>query len=179
MLHSAPNIFVDLGSTERQVNGRDHLDLGAEPRALAVAAGMMSVFVARRRLDGTPGRRVYLGTVAPGGVLPSLLTHLQGADITLVAVPDGRAKVVTAPARGSGVEEAIADGTDAFARVMLPLDARRATELDSAPLRKLLEYASQIAAADAAWEEVMMSALAGTSNVAFTYTLSPSICHIS
>ena len=126
------------------------MDLGAEPRALAVAAGMVRVFVARRRLDGTPGRRVYLGTVAPGGVLPSLLTHVQGADTTLVAVPDGRAKVVTAPARGPGVEEAIADGTDAFARVMLPIDARFATERESDPLRRLLEYASGLAAADAA-----------------------------
>jgi NHLM bacteriocin system ABC transporter ATP-binding protein len=150
MLHNATSIFIESGSKERHVDGRDHMDLGSEPRALAVAAGMVSVFVARRRPDGTPGRRVYLGTVAPGGVLPSLLTHLQGADTTLVAVPDGRAKVVTAPARGPGVEEAITDGTDAFARVMLPIDARFASERDSDPLRRLLEYASEIAAADAA-----------------------------
>ena len=41
MLHSAASIFVELGSKERHVDGRDHMDLGSEPRALAVAAGMM------------------------------------------------------------------------------------------------------------------------------------------
>ena len=57
MLHSAATIFVELGSKQRDVDGRDHMDLGSEPRALAVAAGMISVFVARRTPDGTPGRR--------------------------------------------------------------------------------------------------------------------------
>ena len=42
MLHNAATIFVELGSKERHVDGRDHMDLGSEPRALAVAAGIRS-----------------------------------------------------------------------------------------------------------------------------------------
>ncbi len=148
MLYGAAAIFVDAGSAERRVDGRDHMDLGSEPHAIAVAAGMVSIFVARRRSDGTPGRRVYLGTVAPGGVLPSLVSQLQGAHATIVAVPDGRASVAAAPSHGRGVAEAIADGTDAFARVMLPIDARIATERESDPLSALLLRVMEIASAD-------------------------------
>lgn len=163
MQHGAAAIFLRAGGVQRRIDGRNHIDLSVEPRPLAVASGMISIFVAHRRPDGTPGRRIYLGTVAPGGIIPSLTAQLQGKHAAMVAVPDGRASVVAAPVHGAEVAEAIAEGTDAFARVMLPISARIGADHASEPLPTLLLHAMDIATADAA---AMVTATEGRSRQA-------------
>ena len=58
MLFDAVAIFTGAGAAVRAIDGRDHLDLGAERGAHAVASGTMNVFVAVRRAGGVPGRRL-------------------------------------------------------------------------------------------------------------------------
>jgi NHLM bacteriocin system ABC transporter ATP-binding protein len=147
MLHDPVAIFARAGAHRRAIDGRDHLDLGAERGAHAVASGMLSVFVAVRRADGSAGRRLFLGTVAPGGLLPSLAGRLVGSSFTLVAVADGRASVLPEPAAGNGVAEAVAEGTESFARVMLPMEARVGVA-GTDPVAALLERAAAIAMVD-------------------------------
>ncbi len=148
MPFDAVAIFVRGGATAHAIDGRHHLDLGAERCAHAVAAGTLSVFVALRRPGGDAGRRIYLGTVAPGGLVPSLADELEGADFTLVAVADGRAQLLSAPAGGAGVDGAVAEGSDAFARVMLP-PGERAMADGTVPMAALLARAAAMARADA------------------------------
>ena len=147
MVFDAVAIFTGAGAAVRAIDGRDHLDLGTERGAHAVASGTVNVFVAIRRTGGVPGRRLYLGTVAPGGLVPSLVAHLEGASFTLLAVADGRAEVLPEPAAGPRVADAVAEGTDAFARVMLPPDAR-ATADGAGPMAVLLARAAAMATAD-------------------------------
>ena len=58
--------FADGGSAVRPVDGRDHFDLGAQGSPFAVVSGMVSVFAAARREDGTPGRRCRTMVSGPG-----------------------------------------------------------------------------------------------------------------
>ena len=119
--------FVGLGEAPRRVDGRDHLDLGEAAAGWAVAEGMVNVFAAPRRAGGGAGRRIYLGTVAPGGFIPSMSAQLAGTGATVVAVPDGRALIVPAPgALGAPLADDVMAASSAFARVMLPPDARMA-----------------------------------------------------
>ena len=93
------------GESPCRLDGRDHLDLGANARGWAVVGGTINVFAAPRRADGSVGRRTHLGTVAPGGFLPGLEDALAGGAVTLVAVPDGPASVLREPRSGvDGVE---------------------------------------------------------------------------
>lgn len=147
-LHGLAAVLADAGGVPRRADGRDHIDLGTERRAHAVADGMVSVFAAARRADGTPGRRVYLGTVAPGGLLPSLVQQAGVGPCTLVAVPDGRAVLVAEPPGVAVVADALREGTEAFARVMLPFGMRGDASAD--PVTQLVAAASAMVAADAA-----------------------------
>ena len=149
--------FAEAGSPPRRVDGRDQVDLARSPAAFAVASGMVSVFAAHRRADGTAGRRIYLGTVAPGGVVPALGALLQDAPCTIVAVPDGRAVVVDAPADGR-CSECVADGTEAFARVMLPPDRRATAAPGEDPLALLVARAAELVRSDA---DAIAAAVAG------------------
>jgi ATP-binding cassette subfamily C protein len=148
-LHGAAAEFAEAGSTPRRVDGRDQLDLSRAVSAFAVASGMVSVFAARRRDDGTPGRRIYLGTVAPGGVVPALGSPLAEAACTIVAVPDGRAVVVDAPA-GGRCAETVAEGAEAFARVMLPPDWRASAAPGEDVVSLLVARAAELVRTDAA-----------------------------
>jgi ATP-binding cassette subfamily C protein len=136
--------FVEQGGRQRAVDGRDHLDLGTAAAGWAVAQGMVNVFAAPVRADGSAGRRIYLGTVAPGGFIPAMAPQLAGTGATAIAVPDGRATVVPAPGdlSGNAVEEVEA-ASRAFARVMLPPDARAS---DAAATDALLALAFRIGA---------------------------------
>ena len=147
MVFDAVAIFTGAGAAVRAIDGRDHLDLGIERGAHAVASGTVSVFVAIRRPGGGVGRRLYLGTVAPGGILPSLAVELEGASFTLLAVADGRAEVLLQPAAGTDLSVAVSEGTEAFARVMLPPDARAAAE-GPGHMDLLLARAAAMATAD-------------------------------
>lgn len=142
--------FAAAGSGARRVDGRDHFDLSRVPAPFAVASGMVSVFVALRRPDGTPGRRCYLGTVAPGGVVPSLAAELGGQPFTIVAVPDGRALVVDAPAGDAASAEAAAEGRFTFARAMIPAEARIAAGSEQEAMSALLTRAAELVAQDGA-----------------------------
>ena len=156
-LHGAAAEFAEAGSTPRRVDGRDQVDLSRAPAAFAIAGGMVSVFAARRGDGGAPGRRIYLGTVAPGGVVPALGALLADAPCTLVAVPDGRALVVDAPP-GERCAATVAEGTDAFARVMLPPDWRAAGAPGEEPVHLLVARAAELVRADA---EAIAAAVAG------------------
>ena len=156
-LHGAAAEFAEAGSEPRRVDGRDQVDLARSASAFAVATGMVSVFAARRREDGTPGRRIYLGTVAPGGVVPALGPLLADAPCTIVAVPDGKAVVVDAPA-GGRCAETVADGADGFARVMLPPDWRAAAAPGEEPVAMLVARAAELVRGDA---ESVAAAVAG------------------
>ena len=137
--------FIEAGARPVAVDGRDHLDLGVPRAAFAVASGMVSVFAAARREDGTPGRRCYLGTVAPGGMVPALDGRLEGRACTLVAVPSGRATIVEAPAALASSAQ-VSEATDSFARVMLPPDWRGDVEGD--PVDLLVGCAERLVADD-------------------------------
>ena len=139
--------FLDAGGRPRTVDGRDHVDLSVADAPFAVAAGMVSVFAAARREDGTPGRRSYLGTVAPGGLVPVLADRLAGRGCTLVAVPAGKATVVDAPAALAG-SAGVAEAGESFARVMLPPDWRGGAEGADA-IARLLDCAEQLVGSDA------------------------------
>lgn len=136
--------FVEQGGRQHTVDGRDHLDLGTAAAGWAVAHGMVNVFAAPVRTDGSAGRRIYLGTVAPGGFIPTLAPQLAGTGATAIAVPDGRATVVPAPETLSdAVAEEVEAASRAFARVMLPPDARAS---DAAATDALLSLAFRIGA---------------------------------
>lgn len=140
--------LVREGGTPRSVDGRDHADLSVAGAPFAVASGMVSVFAAARRADGTAGRRTYLGTVAPGGFVPNMHEALRGKDWTLVAVPAGRATVVDSPG-GPALGEAERDAADTFARVMLPPDWRASADGESPPMELLVARAGELVAEDA------------------------------
>jgi NHLM bacteriocin system ABC transporter ATP-binding protein len=140
--------FSRAGASTRTVDGRDHLDLGREHRAHAVASGMVNVFAAQRGDDGRPGRRVFLGTVTAGGLLPGLAARLSDGPVTMVAVPEGRAALVEDPrATDAAADADVAEATEAFARVMLPFDARAAL-LDDGALDALFSRAAELVAVD-------------------------------
>jgi NHLM bacteriocin system ABC transporter ATP-binding protein len=139
--------FAGAGGAVREVDGRHHVDLASPAPSFAVASGMVSVFAAVRRADGTPGRRTYLGTVAPGGLVPNMREALRGKDWTLVAVPAGRASVVDSPGSDAVAGEE-RDATDAFARVMLPPDWRASADPGSAPMDLLVLRAGELAGKD-------------------------------
>lgn len=147
-LPAPASTFAAAGASVRRVDGRDHLDLSRAPAALAVASGMVSVFVARRRADGSPGRRCYLGTVAPGGILPTLAPELGGTPFTIVAVPDGRAQVVEAPAGVAACDDAVAEGRFTFARAMIPAEARVAAGSEPEAMAALIARAAELASQD-------------------------------
>jgi NHLM bacteriocin system ABC transporter ATP-binding protein len=118
--------FADAGARALAVDGRDQLDLGASEAGWAVAQGMVNVFAAPVREGGEAGRRIYLGTVAPGGFIPPMGRFLAGTGATAVAVPDGRATVLPEPA-GAGADPEVQAAAEAFARVMLPPEVRAAS----------------------------------------------------
>jgi ATP-binding cassette subfamily C protein len=148
--------FEAAGESPRRVDGRDHLDLGASDRGWAVADGVINVFVAPRRADGSVGRRTHLGTVAPGAFLPGLEGVLAGRPITLVAVPDGPASVVREPLAGIESGERM-EARLAFARVMLPFAARA----DAVPAEDALEVLVERAAEAVAHDEQAIVRAAG------------------
>ncbi|MFM8699110.1 MAG: hypothetical protein ACKOF7_10700, partial [Phycisphaerales bacterium] len=138
---------VSGGESACRVDGRDHLDLGANMRGWAVIAGTVNVFAAPRRADGSIGRRTHLGTVAPGGFLPGLEDALAGRPVTLVAVPDGAASVVREPRTGIDTGE-LADARTAFARVMLPFVVRADADPGEDPVATLVARTVEAVARD-------------------------------
>jgi NHLM bacteriocin system ABC transporter ATP-binding protein len=147
MLFGIASDFARAGGRTRTVDGRDHVDLSSPGPSFAVASGMVSVFAAARRPDGGPGRRTYLGTVAPGGLVPNMEEALRDRPWTLVAVPAGRATVVDSPG-GAGVAEEERDAADAFARVMLPPDWRASADSSSLPMDLLIGRAGELVEQD-------------------------------
>jgi NHLM bacteriocin system ABC transporter ATP-binding protein len=139
--------FAAAGEPTSRVDGRDHLDLGRATRGWAVASGTLNVFAAPRRADGSVGRRTHLGTVASGGFLPGLKDALNGAPVTLVAVPDGSAAVVREPVSGIDGGD-VADARSAFARVMLPFVARADADAQEDPVASLVACALDAVARD-------------------------------
>jgi ATP-binding cassette subfamily C protein len=116
-------ILRSAGAQPFRADGRTHVDLGTHGQWTAVLSGMVNVFAAGRHADGTVGRRIYLGTVTPGGALPPLDETLAGVEATIVAIPDGPAELIQGPVQGGDV--AVLDGAAlTFARVMLPAGAR-------------------------------------------------------
>ena len=71
-------ILRESGARPVRADGRTHIDLGTHGQWTAVLSGMVNVFAAGRHADGTVGRRIYLGTVVPGGALPPLDGTLHG-----------------------------------------------------------------------------------------------------
>ena len=160
-LPAPASTFAAAGASVRRVDGRHHVDLSLAQPAFAVASGMVSVFVARRRADGTAGRRAYLGTVAPGGVVPMLTAELAGSPFTVVAVPDGRALVVDAPAGVPACDEAVVEGRFTFARAMIPAEARVSASTESEAMAALIARAAELAALDEASVAAAVSARSG------------------
>jgi ATP-binding cassette subfamily C protein len=154
--------FERAGSRPRTVDGRDHFDLSEPGEAFAVAAGMVSIFAAARRPDGTPGRRTYLGTVAPGGFVPNMHGAFHGKPCTVVAVPSGRTTVVDSPGVAATAESET-EATDVFARVMLPPDSRAAarTETETDPVILFVARVEELVAADVEAMSAAASARAG------------------
>jgi ATP-binding cassette subfamily C protein len=140
--------FAGSGSRPRQVDGRDHADLSSGDGSFALASGMVSVFAASRREDGGPGRRIYLGTVAPGGFVPDLSAVLGGRPVTLVAVPSGKATVVDAPDGFAGSDAGV-EAVRTFCRVMLPPDWRAGDAGEGEPAEVLARCAEELVDADA------------------------------
>ena len=67
--------------------------------------------------------------------------------VTVVAVPDGRALLVSAPA---GVDATVEEGTEAFARVMLPMSARFADEGPAGAIDAFVGHVGATVAGDGA-----------------------------